>query len=64
MSSACFATPLIFDIASMAMIPLIARLVWLLTLRLSAEVLRHRPFISHAHSVTRGKYLLITIEQS
>ena len=40
-ASACVATALIFDMASMAMMPLIARLVWLLTLRLSAEVLRH-----------------------
>ena len=32
---------LIFDMASIAMIPLIARLVWLLTVNPSAEVLSH-----------------------
>ena len=47
----------------MAMIPLIARLVWLLRLRLSAEVLRHQPLISHVYSVDSRKKLLITDEQ-
>jgi len=32
---------LIFDMASIAMIPLIARLVWLLTVKPSAEVLSY-----------------------
>ena len=62
-SSVCLTTALIFDMASMAMIPLIARLVWLLTLRLSAEVLRHRPFVSYVYSVTQRRNLLITSEQ-
>jgi len=36
------ATELIFDMASMAIIPLMARFVWLLTVKLSAEDLRHQ----------------------
>jgi hypothetical protein len=36
-SVVCPAAVLIFDMASMAMMPLIARLVWLLTVKPSAE---------------------------
>jgi hypothetical protein len=45
MSSVCLTTELIFDMASMAMIPLMARFVWLLTVKLSAEDLRHQPLL-------------------
>jgi hypothetical protein len=54
-SSVWLSTALIFDIASMAMMPLIARLVWLLTFRLSAEILRNRPLVSHVYSVDSKK---------
>ena len=43
-SSVCLTTELIFDIASMAMIPLMARFVWLVTVKLSAEDLRHQHY--------------------
>ena len=62
-SSVCLTTELIFDIASIAMMPLIARLVWLLIFRPSAEVLCHRPLVSHVRSVDSKKTLLIGNEQ-
>jgi hypothetical protein len=40
-SAVCLTAVLIFDMASIAMIPLIARLVWLLAVKLSAEDLSH-----------------------
>ena len=40
-SAVCLTAVLIFDMASIAMIPLIARLVWLLTVKPSAEALSY-----------------------
>ena len=41
-SLVCLTTELILDMASIAMMPLMARFVWLLTVKPSAEDLRHR----------------------
>ena len=51
-SPVCLTTELILDMASIAMIPLIARFVWLLTVKPSAEDLRHRLSASGACQLT------------
>ena len=66
-STACLTIALIFDIASIAMMPLMARLVWLFAGKLSADDLCHhrllvlcRPLIGQTHTEQKCRVLTLT----
>jgi hypothetical protein len=57
-------TELISDMASMAMMPLMARFVWLLTVKPSAEDLRYRPLsVIGSLAAHRNNLLIMNVQR-
>ena len=63
-SLVCLTTELIFDMALMAMMPLMARFVWLLTVRPSAEDLRFRQLsVTGSMTTHRNDLLILNVQR-